>query len=58
MEEEKSVQIFENLDNTNRAKMDMTYREKLFAACSISYDSQNFGKRQESSSVRLNFGTD
>ena len=56
LENEKFEENFEYLGHTNRAVMDMTYREKLFAACSISSDSNNFEKRQESSSVRLSFG--
>ena len=55
LENEKFEENFEYLGHTNRAVMDMTYREKLFAACSISSDSNNFEKRQESSSVRLSF---
>ena len=55
LENEKLEEKFEYLSYTNRAVVDMTYREKLFAASSILSDSKNFGKRQESSSVRLSF---
>lgn len=40
--------IFENWDNKNKAKMDMSYRAKLFEAISISNDSQKFDEHHES----------